>query len=100
MPSTAEAVEYFQENHVLFAPAKAANAGGVATSGLEMSQNSLRSSWTFEEVDQRLKTIMVNIFHQADEAARECHADGNLVIGANVAGFKKVANAMLSEGIS
>ena len=100
MPSTAEAVEYFQENHVLVAPAKAANAGGVATSGLEMSQNSLRSSWTFEEVDQRLKTIMVNIFHQAEEAARECHADGNLVVGANVAGFKKVANAMLSEGIS
>ena len=100
MPSTAEAVAYFLEHGILFGPAKAANAGGVATSGLEMSQNSLRAHWSFEEVDQKLKDIMINIFHQAEEAAVECSAPGNLVVGANVAGFKKVAAAMLSEGIS
>ena len=100
MPSTAEAVAYFLEHGILFGPAKAANAGGVATSGLEMSQNSLRAHWSFEEVDQKLKDIMINIFHQAEEAAAECSAPGNLVVGANVAGFKKVAAAMLSEGIS
>ena len=99
MPCTPEAVELFQEAGVLFAPAKAANAGGVATSGLEMSQNSVRYSWTFEEVDQRLKTIMVNIFHSAYNAARECGREGNLVVGANVAGFIKVADAMLAEGV-
>ncbi len=100
MPSTAEAVNYFLEHGILFGPAKAANAGGVATSGLEMTQNSMRASWTFEEVDAKLKDIMVNIFHQAEEAAAECNAPGNLVVGANVAGFKKVSNAMLAEGIS
>ena len=100
MPSTAEAVNYFLEHGILFGPAKAANAGGVATSGLEMTQNSMRASWTFEVVDAKLKDIMVNIFHQAEEAAAECNAPGNLVVGANVAGFKKVSNAMLAEGIS
>ena len=99
MPCTAEATAYFQEHGVLFGPAKAANAGGVATSGLEMSQNSMRSSWSFEQVDARLKGIMLNIFHMADEAAKECGRPGDLVTGANVAGFAKVANAMLSEGL-
>ena len=99
MPSTADAVAYFQANNILFAPAKAANAGGVATSGLEMSQNSMRSSWEFDEVDDKLRHIMVNIFHQADDAAKECGHPGNLVMGANVAGFKKVSTAMLSEGL-
>ncbi len=99
MPSTAEAVAYFQANNILFAPAKAANAGGVATSGLEMSQNSMRSSWEFDEVDEKLRHIMVNIFHQADNAAKECGHPGDLVMGANVAGFMKVSSAMLSEGL-
>ncbi len=99
MPSTAEAVAFFQANNILFAPAKAANAGGVATSGLEMSQNSMRSSWEFDEVDDKLRHIMVNIFHQADDAAKECGHPGDLVMGANVAGFKKVSTAMLSEGL-
>ncbi len=99
MPSTAKAVTYFQDNHILFAPAKAANAGGVATSGLEMSQNSMRSSWEFDEVDDKLRHIMVNIFHQADAAAKECGHPGDLVMGANVAGFMKVSSAMLSEGL-
>ena len=99
MPSTAKAVAYFQEHNILFAPAKAANAGGVATSGLEMSQNSMRSSWEFDEVDEKLRHIMVNIFHQADEAAKECGHPGDLVMGANVAGFKKVSSAMLAEGL-
>ena len=99
MPSTADAVACFQANNILFAPAKAANAGGVATSGLEMSQNSMRSSWEFDEVDDKLRHIMVNIFHQADDAAKECGHPGNLVMGANVAGFKKVSTAMLSEGL-
>ena len=99
MPSTAEATAYFQEHGVLFGPAKAANAGGVATSGLEMSQNSMRSSWGFDQVDERLKEIMINIFHQTDKAAKECDRPGDLVMGANVAGFVKVANAMLSEGL-
>lgn len=100
MPSTPEAVEYFLANGVLYGPAKAANAGGVATSGLEMSQNSLRLSWTFEEVDERLKDIMKNIFHNAYEASKGCGAEGNLLIGANVAGFQKVAEAMMAEGIA
>ena len=99
MPSTTEAINYFLDHNILFGPAKAANAGGVATSGLEMTQNSMRTNWTFEEVDKKLQGIMVNIFHQAEEAAAECNTPGNLVVGANVAGFKKVANAMLLEGL-
>ena len=100
MPCTLEATKAFQAAGVLFAPAKAANAGGVAVSGLEMSQNSLRLSWTFEEVDNRLKDIMVGIFHNAYDASRECGCEGNLVVGANVAGFLKVADAMLAQGIA
>ena len=99
MPSTPEAVEVFLKNKVLFAPAKAANAGGVATSALEMSQNSLRYSWTFEEVDAKLKDIMVNIYKKSSEAAKEYGFEDNLVVGANIAGFLKVANAMLAQGI-
>lgn len=99
MPTTAEATAMFQNAGILFAPAKAANAGGVATSGLEMSQNSLRLSWTFEEVDARLKEIMKGIFHNAYDASVECGCEGNLVVGANVAGFLKVAEAMLAQGI-
>ncbi|MCI8524516.1 MAG: NADP-specific glutamate dehydrogenase [Oscillospiraceae bacterium] len=99
MPSTAEAASYFQANGVLFGPAKAANAGGVATSGLEMSQNSIRRNWSFEEVDAKLHDIMVNIFRQAAEAAEACGVPGDLIVGANVAGFRKVADAMLSEGV-
>ena len=99
MPSTPEAVAYFQEHGVLFAPAKASNAGGVATSGLEMSQNSLRLGWTFEEVDQRLHDIMVNIYKNAAAAAEEYGCKGNLVAGANIAGFLKIASAMMSQGI-
>lgn len=100
MPSTPEAVEIFQKNGILFGPAKAANAGGVATSGLEMSQNSLRYSWSFEEVDAKLKNIMVNIFHNAYNASKEFGHDGNLVMGANIAGFLKVAEAMKWQGIA
>ena len=100
MPSTPEAVAIFQKAGVLFAPAKAANAGGVATSGLEMSQNSMRYSWTFEEVDAKLKGIMVNIFHNAYNAAKEFGHEGNLVAGANIAGFLKVADAMIAQGIA
>ena len=99
MPSTIEATQYFQQNGVLFGPAKAANAGGVATSALEMSQNSMRYSWTFEEVDHKLHTIMINIYHNAAKAAKEYGMEGNLVAGANIAGFLKVADAMLSEGV-
>jgi len=99
MPSTPEAVEHFQKNGVLFGPAKAANAGGVATSGLEMSQNSMRYSWTFEEVDAKLHGIMVNIYKAASEAAKEFGMEGNLVAGANIAGFLKVAEAMKAQGI-
>jgi glutamate dehydrogenase (NADP+) len=100
MPSTPDAVEYFLENKLVFAPGKASNAGGVACSGLEMSQNSLRLSWTFEEVDQRLKDIMVNIYKNASATAKEFGFDNNLVLGANIAGFMKVANAMLAQGIT
>ncbi len=100
MPSTPEAIAVFQENGVLFGPAKAANAGGVATSALEMSQNSMRYSWTFEEVDEKLRGIMVGIFHNAYDAAEKYGAKGNLVAGANIAGFEKVANAMISQGIA
>ncbi len=99
MPSTPEAVAYIQQNKLLFAPAKASNAGGVATSGLEMSQNSLRLSWTFEEVDERLKNIMKNIYANAAAAAEKYGCAGNLVAGANIAGFTKVADAMLAQGI-
>ena len=99
MPTTLEATAYLQENGVLFAPGKAANAGGVATSALEMSQNSMRLSWTFDEVDQKLKGIMVGIFHNIDSAAREYGMAGNYVAGANIAGFLKVADAMLAQGV-
>ena len=99
MPCTLEATKAFQEAGVLFGPAKAANAGGVATSGLEMSQNSLRMSWTFEEVDEKLKTIMKNIFHNAYNASKTCGREGDLVVGANVAGFIKVADAMMAQGV-
>jgi glutamate dehydrogenase (NADP+) len=99
MPSTPEAVKIFQENKVLFGPAKAANAGGVATSALEMSQNSIRCSWTFEEVDAKLKEIMVTIYRQISQTAREYGCAGDLVAGANIAGFLKVANAMLAQGV-
>ena len=100
MPSTPEAVETFQKNGVLFAPAKAANAGGVATSGLEMSQNSLRLSWTFEEVDEKLHGIMKSIYVAAAKAAADYGCAGNLVAGANIAGFLKIAEAMLAQGIA
>ena len=99
MPTTIEATEYLQANGVLFAPGKAANAGGVATSALEMIQNSERLSWTFEEVDSKLKGIMVNIFHSMDEAAKKYGMEGNYVAGANIAGFLKVADAMTAQGI-
>ena len=99
MPSTPEAVACFQANGVLFAPAKASNAGGVATSGLEMSQNSLRLGWTFDEVGGRLHDIMVNIYKNAADAAERYGMKGNLVAGANIAGFEKIASAMMSQGI-
>ncbi|MEG0963486.1 MAG: NADP-specific glutamate dehydrogenase [Lachnospiraceae bacterium] len=99
MPTSLEATEYLQENNVLFAPGKAANAGGVATSALEMSQNSERLSWSFEEVDSKLQNIMVNIFHNLDDAARRYGKEGNYVAGANIAGFEKVATAMLAQGV-
>ncbi len=99
MPCRPEAIQEFQRAGVLFAPAKAANAGGVATSGLEMSQNSMRYAWSFEEVDRRLKTIMTNIFHNIYTAAEECGKPGDLVLGANIAGFMKVADVMLSQGL-
>ena len=99
MPTTLEATQYIQANGMLFTPGKASNAGGVATSALEMSQNSERLSWTFEEVDSRLKGIMVNIFHNADDAAKQFGMAGNYVAGANIAGFLKVQNAMKAQGI-
>ncbi len=99
MPTTMDATQYLQENGVVFMPGKAANAGGVATSGLEMSQNSERLSWSFEEVDAKLQGIMINIFHAADDAAREYGVEGDYVAGANIAGFKKLADAMLAQGI-
>jgi glutamate dehydrogenase (NADP+) len=99
MPSTPEAVEVFLSNGVLFGPAKAANAGGVATSGLEMCQNSMRLSWTFEEVDKKLKDIMENIYAQSRDAAEKYGCKGNFVAGANIAGFLKVADAMLAQGV-
>lgn len=99
MPTSLEATKYLQDNGLLFCPGKAANAGGVATSGLEMSQNSGRRSWSFEEVDGILQGIMVNIFHNVDAAAKTCGKPGNYVAGANVAGFLKVAEAMMAQGV-
>ena len=99
MPTTLEATEYLQSSGVLFCPGKASNAGGVATSALEMTQNSERLSWTFEEVDAKLKQIMVNIFHNLDNAAKQYGMEGNYVAGANIAGFLKVADAMNAQGI-
>ncbi len=99
MPSTLEAIEVFQKAGVVFLPAKAANAGGVATSALEMAQSSGRMFWTFEEVDAKLKNIMVNIYHNMDDAAKEYGCEGDYVAGANIAGFKKVAEAMMAQGI-
>ncbi|MBR5365247.1 MAG: NADP-specific glutamate dehydrogenase, partial [Clostridia bacterium] len=98
MPTTIEATKYLQENGVLFVPGKAANAGGVATSGLEMSQNSERLSWTFDEVDAKLKGIMTGIYANIAGAAKEYGLEGNYVAGANIAGFAKVVNAMLAQG--
>ena len=99
MPSTPEAIAVFQSNGILFGPAKAANAGGVATSALEMSQNSRRYSWTFDEVDAKLKGIMEGIFEKCDSASKEYGKEGNYVMGANIAGFQKVAEAMMAHGI-
>ena len=99
MPTTLDATKYLQENGVWFAPGKASNAGGVATSALEMSQNSERLSWTFEEVDGKLQNIMVNIFHNLDDAAKRYGMEGNYVAGANIAGFEKVVDAMTAQGI-
>ncbi len=99
MPSTLEAIDVFLKNKVLFGPAKAANAGGVAVSALEMSQNSMRLSWTFEEVDNKLRDIMTNIYAQSVKAANEYGYPGNLVVGANIAGFLKVADAMVAQGV-
>ena len=99
MPTTEEATEYLQKNGVYFVPGKAANAGGVATSALEMSQNSERLSWTFEEVDSKLKGIMIRLFHNIDAAAKKYGFEGNYVIGANIAGFEKVVEAMNAQGI-
>ena len=98
MGCTAEAVKYLN-SHITFAPGKAANAGGVAVSGLEMSQNSLRMSWSFEEVDEKLHGIMKSIFKACYDASVECGQPGNMMLGANVAGFLKVANAMMAQGI-
>ena len=99
MPTTLDATKYLQDHGILFSPGKASNAGGVATSALEMSQNSQRLSWTFEEVDAKLKDIMVNIFHNVDEASKAYGMEGNYVAGANIAGFLKVADAMNAQGI-
>ncbi|MDE6625044.1 MAG: NADP-specific glutamate dehydrogenase [Lachnospiraceae bacterium] len=99
MPTTLEATKYLQDNGVLFAPGKAANAGGVATSALEMSQNSERLSWSFEEVDSKLEAIMVNIFHSLDDAAKRYNVPGDYVAGANISGFEKVVEAMLAQGV-
>ena len=99
MPTTLEATQYLQANGVWFVPGKAANAGGVAVSALEMSQNSLRLAWTFEEVDSKLKQIMINIAHNVSDAAAKYGFEGDYVVGANIAGFEKVADAMLAQGI-
>ena len=99
MPTDAAATEVFLQNHILFLPGKASNAGGVATSALEMSQNSIRSSWTFDEVDAKLQGIMVNIYHNMKEACEKYNARDNFVVGANIAGFMKVADAMMAQGV-
>lgn len=99
MPTTLDATSYLMENGILFMPGKAANAGGVATSALEMSQNSMRLSWTAEEVDEKLHNIMINIFHKADDAAKRYGMEDNYVAGANIAGFEKVVDAMMAQGI-
>ena len=99
MPTTLEGIEIFQKAGVVFLPAKAANAGGVATSALEMAQSSGRMFWSFEEVDAKLKGIMVNIYRNMENAAREYGMEGNYVAGANIAGFEKVAQAMMAQGI-
>ena len=99
MPSTPEAIEVYLSNGLLYGPAKAANAGGVATSGLEMSQNSERLSWTFEEVDAKLKNIMVNIYKNISAAAKKYGHEGDYVVGANIAGFEKVADSMIQQGV-
>ena len=99
MPTTNEAIEYLQANKVVTAPSKAVNAGGVAVSALEMSQNSMRYSWSAEEVDEKLRGIMVNIYNSCAEAAKEYGMEGNLMAGANIAGFLKVAEAMLAQGV-
>ena len=99
MPSTLEAIDVFLNNGVLFGPAKAANAGGVAVSSLEMAQNSMRLSWTFEEVDAKLHEIMKNIYRNSVIASEEYGHPGNLVVGANIAGFTKVADAMIAQGV-
>lgn len=99
MPTTLEGTKIFLDSGVLFGPAKAANAGGVATSAMEMSQNSMRFSWTFDEVDEKLKNIMINIYKNASSAAAEYGYEDNLVVGANIAGFVKVAEAMRAQGL-
>ena len=99
MPSTAEAIEIYRKNNVHFLPGKAANAGGVATSALEMQQNASRDSWNFEYTDARLKDIMENIFRHTSATAAEYDHEGDYVVGANIAGFKKVADAMFAQGV-
>jgi glutamate dehydrogenase (NADP+) len=99
MPLTPGAIAAVQEANLMYSPGKASNAGGVATSGLEMSQNSIRMSWTFDEVDEKLEKIMKNIFQACYDASVECGRPGDMMLGANVAGFLKVANAMMAQGI-
>lgn len=99
MPSTPEAIEQYLGAKILYGPGKAANAGGVATSGLEMSQNAMRLSWSREEVDEKLHNIMISIHKQCFDAAKEYGDPGNYVMGANIAGFVKVADAMLDQGL-
>ena len=99
MPTTIEATEYLQQSGVLFLPGKASNAGGVATSALEMSQNSERLQWSFETVDSKLKGIMVDLYHHIDDAAKKYGFNENYVVGANIAGFEKVLDAMIAQGI-
>ena len=99
MPTTEDATKFLQENGVWFIPGKASNCGGVATSALEMSQNSERLSWSFEEVDAQLKKIMENVYHNIDDAAKKYGFEGNYVVGANIAGFEKVLDAMNAQGI-
>ena len=99
MPTTLDATKYLQENGILFVPGKASNAGGVAVSALEMSQNSERLSWSFEEVDSKLQNIMVNIYHNIDQAAKRYGKEDDFVSGANIAGFEKVVEAMLAQGV-